>query len=94
MSLFAQLVSQIAQDNSMVLVTYGPLGIITAWFMWRAERVFIEIRALAHRIDGLTKALLVDMANRETTGVQTKIYARDAIAKIDARSVKEGDDSV
>ena len=79
----------LAAEAAPVLLSYGPLGIMCAWFMWRAERVFTEIRDLAHRIDGLTKALLIDMANRETCGVQTKAYAKEAIAKIDARAAKE-----
>ena len=88
MNTIAQLAAQIA-DSPGVLLTYGPLGAICVWFMWRAERVFTEIRDLGHRIDGLTKALLVDMANRDTCGFQTKQYAKDAIAKIDARAAKD-----
>lgn len=89
MNTIAQVAAQIATDNAHTLLAYGPLGIICGWFMWRGEKVVSEIAGLAHRIDGLTKALLVDMANRETCGVQTKAYAREAIAKIDARAVKD-----
>lgn len=85
MNTFA-VVAQVAADNAGVLLTYGPLGAMCAWLMFRAEKVFTEIRDLAHRIDGLTKALLVDMTNRDTCGAQTKLYAREAIAKIDARA--------
>lgn len=79
------ILAQTVIENSSMLLTYGPLGAMCVWFMLRAEKVFTEIRDLAHRIDGLTKALLIDMTNRDTCGVQTKEYAREAIAKIDAR---------
>lgn len=83
------LISQLASDNSTVLFAYGPMGVVLAWFMWRAERVFSILADLTHRIDGLTKALLVDMVNREDTGLATKRYATEAIAKIDARNSSE-----
>jgi hypothetical protein len=90
-----QYLAQVAENHS-ALLTYGPLGCFCAWLMWRAERVEAKITEkvgdkisdLAHRIDGLTRAMLVDMAERETTGRNTKQYARDAIAKIDAREKK------
>lgn len=73
-------------DLAPALLQYGPLGAMCLWFMFRCERLFGEISSLGHRIDGLTKALLVDMANRESCGIQTKVYAKEAIAKIDART--------
>ena len=79
----------LAAEAAPVLLSYGPLGIMCAWFMLRSEKLFTEIRDLAHRIDGLTKALLVDMANRDSCGLQTKAYAKEAIAKIDARAAKD-----
>ncbi len=89
MSIVAAIVAQAATDNAPLLLSYGPLGIMCAWLMYKGEKVFTEIRDLAHRIDGLTKALLVDMANRDTCGIQTKRYAQDAIARIDARAEKD-----
>ena len=82
------ILAQLAQDNAPSLLTYGPLGVICAWFMLRGEKVVAEIRFLAHRIDGLTKALLVDMTERDTCGLNTKRYAREEIAKIEARMSK------
>lgn len=80
-------VAVIAQlvNETPLLYTYGPMGIVLAWFMWRGEKIVTEIRSLAHRIDGLTKALLVDMVERETCGLHVKRYAKEEIAKIDAR---------
>lgn len=83
-----QLLAQVATDHASVLFTYGPLGVISAWLMFRAEKLFGEVRTLAHRIDGLTKALLVDMIDRDTCGLATKRYAREEVAKIDARLPK------
>ncbi len=85
-----RLIAELA-DNASPLLTYGPLGAICAWFMFRGEKVAAKIGDLAHRIDGLTKALLVDMVNRENVGVKTKQYAVDTIAKIDARNSKQED---
>jgi hypothetical protein len=87
-SIVVQTLAQIASDNTSVLLTYGPLGVICAWFMLRAEKVFTELRSLSHRIDGLTRALLADMVERDSVGIQTKKYARAEIAKIEARLPK------
>lgn len=86
MSTAFAVIAQAVSDNGSMLIAYGPLGIICGWFMLRCEKLFTEIRGLAHRIDGLTRALLVDMINRESCGAQTKAYAQEAIAKIDARN--------
>lgn len=73
------------EQNATALYTYGPMGIILGWFMWRGEKLAGEVRGLAHRIDGLTRALLVDMLNRENSGPATRRYAEEALAKINAR---------
>lgn len=82
----------LAQANELItaqpaLYTYGPMGIMLGWFMWRNERLIPEIRTLSHRIDGLTKALLMDMISRDTSGPHTIQQAREALAKIAARTV-------
>ncbi len=76
--------SQIATDNP-VLIAYGPLGVICGWFMVRFEKIFGELRGLNHKIEGLTRAMLVDLLERESVGRKAKDYAREAIAKIDAQ---------
>ncbi len=92
MNLFAQIVAE-----NPALYAYGPLGIICAFFMWRdvardRERAaFVDkLGDVGHRMDGLTKALLVDMIHRTDIGVTTKRYAVEQIAKIDAREVTDG----
>ncbi len=81
-----QIIAQFAAvDPTSVLLTYGPMGVILMWFMIRGEKLVVEIRGLSHRIDGLTRALLMDLVSRDSVGVQTKAQARAEIAKIDAR---------
>lgn len=86
--MIAALLSQLSEAGVPSLLTYGPLGIVLAWFMLRAEKGFSKIGDLAHRIDGLTRALLMDMVERESSGRAVKEYATKQIAKIDARNAK------
>ena len=81
------LIAQIAQELPP-LYTYGPMGIMLAWFMWITKDLPKDVKMLAHRVDGLTRALLVDMAERESCGERTKAFAREEVAKIDARLAK------
>lgn len=83
--MIAQMLSQVAAENGSVLLTYGPMGVVLAWFMWRGEKLGGEIRSLAHRIDGLTRAMLMDMISRDNVGPATKAQAKAEIAKISAR---------
>lgn len=84
MSLLAQ-TAELATANVAVLYTYGPMGVILGWFMLRGEKLIVEIRSLSSRIDSLTRALLVDIIDRETCGEHAKQFARESIAQIDAR---------
>lgn len=83
MNLLAQL-AQVAQEHQLLYV-YGPMGVFCGWLMWRDEKRAGDQRSLSHRIDGLTRALLVDMTERDSCGPHAKRYAREEIAKIDAR---------
>lgn len=92
---FLAVIAQLTTE-SPALYTYGPLGIMCAFFMWRdvardKERaVFIdEIRGLSHRIDGLTRQLMMEMIERGAAGEAMMDYIRDQIAKIDARSPRQ-----
>lgn len=82
--MIAYIIAQL-EANAPALYTYGPMGVILGWFMWRGEKLAGEVRSLAHRIDGLTRALLVDMMNRDSTGPAARRYAEEALAKISAR---------
>jgi hypothetical protein len=88
-------------DNSAALLTYGPLGIITAWLMYRDEKRSVQFRDtearnadyhhdVLHRIDGLTKALLVDKIESADATPEVRRYARETVAKIDARAGSSG----
>ena len=79
------------------LLTYGPLGIITAWLMYRDEKRATAFRDsetrnaqhhhdILHRIDGLTKALLVEKIESDATSDYVRKYASETIARIDARA--------
>jgi len=81
--------SQIAAEpGAGVLLTYGPMGVLLLWFMYRDGKIVPEIRSLSHRIDGLTRALLMDMVNRDSTGPATRAAAQAEIAKIEERLTK------
>lgn len=86
------LISSIAQaqvpelNMTTALVIYGPMGGMIAWFMLRAER---SLRTLSHRIDGMTRALLVDVISRDTAGVHAKNSARQMLAEIEAKDEKK-----
>ncbi len=101
MSLLAVIttIAQVAAENP-ALFTYGPLGIITAWMMWRDEKRNIQIREsderhfeqqrdVMHRIDGLTKALLIEKIDDVRATPYVRNFAREAVSKIDARAVED-----
>lgn len=83
--MIAHLIAQATPDGFGVLINYGPLGVMLAWFMLRFEKLVVEIRSLSHRLDGLTKALLMDLVSRDSTGPATRAQAQQEIAKIEAR---------
>lgn len=79
--------NHIAQTASELnpLAQFGLLGIVLGYFMFQGTRLAGEIRGLAHRIDGMTKALLMDLISRDGVGPHAKAEAQKAIAKIQAR---------
>ncbi len=76
-------------ETVSILLTYGPLGIILAWFMLRAEqkleRIPQELRTLGHRLDGLTRALLADVISRDEGDHKAKDIAQKMLSEIEAR---------
>jgi hypothetical protein len=81
---FLAQVAQVAAEHQ-ALYTYGPLGIICGWLMWRDEKRAAENRSFGSRIDGLTKAILADMMERENCGEHARSYAREEMARINSR---------
>lgn len=84
------LIAQIESATSSIppLTAVGLLTAVLSWFMYQGAKLPAEIRTLAHRIDGLTRAMLADMMERESTGMKAKDYCRNEMAKIDARMRK------
>lgn len=96
MNLFT-FVAEITTEHP-ALYTYGPLGVFCSWLMWRdgknaearkAEDLAYnkEIANLAHRIDGLGKAIWAGLI--ESNSGQTARLARDELAKFDSRVSKD-----
>ena len=99
---FLATIATLAQvsEGTPALYTYGPLGIITCWLMYRDEMRAKQVTKMEaqmsemhvdamHRIDGLAKALLMDMVERESAGDHVREYATEAIRKIDAREARD-----
>lgn len=80
MTIIAQMVSEMNP-----LAQFGLLGIVLGYFMYQGTKLTAEIRGLAHRIDGMTRALLMDMISRDSVGPATRAQAQAEIAKIEAR---------
>ncbi len=74
------------------LFAYGPMGIIICWFMFRGEAVLKEIRGLANRIDGLTRAMLVDVLSRDNSGPHARETAQAMLTKIEGRGDRRSGD--
>lgn len=88
---------QLPQDWFSVLTVYGPLALITAWLLLKAEKKFDkiadamstghgqvieEIRNLSHRIHGMSKAMLIDVISREDAGDAAKRKAQELLDKM------------
>lgn len=91
MILFLAVLAQAATDYGP-LAQFGALGIVLAWFMLRCEKLLAngalsmtaELSKLTGRIDGLTRAMLMDLVSRDSVGLHTKAQAREMIAEIEA----------
>lgn len=84
MSILAQVAGP--EVNPMtLLVAYGPMGIMLAWFMWRFEAMIKSFRGLSHQIEGMSKALLVEVMSRPSTTPATRQVATDMLADIERR---------
>ena len=85
LTLIAQTGISVELNPLNVLVVYGPMGVMLAWFMLRFEKM---MSTLSHRFDGLTRAMLVDVLSRENVGHSTKKTAQEMLSKIAARDDK------
>ncbi len=77
------LIAQMAEANP--LAAYGLTGLVLAWMMWFIEKLRGDLKVLAHRIDGLTRALLLDLVSRDNVGAHSKAMAHAELAKVEKR---------
>ena len=95
-------VAQVAADPAAVpflnaLITYGPMGLMLAWVLMRGEKkldqVVERIDRLAHRINGITKAMLVDVISRDHYNGAAKEAAQRMLSEMEAsqRPVDRGE---
>lgn len=79
--------AQLSEVNpTTLLVAYGPMGIMLAWFMWRFEAMIKAFRELGHKIEGWSKVQLVDIMSRPGTTATTRQVASDLLADMERRS--------
>lgn len=79
------------EANPVTLLTvYGPMGVIIAWFMFRFEKWMARLN---HKIDGLTRAMLITELGRETANPHShaRELAKEMLAKIKLRDDREKD---
>lgn len=62
-----------------LLVQYGPLGLILAWFMLRMEPAMLAMR---RAVDRLTRAYLLDVVSRPGASPAVKKLATDALQEL------------
>ncbi len=86
LSLIAQTANSLPDVNSTTLiVAYGPMGIMLAWFMWRFEAMVKAFRGLSHTIDGMTKAMLVEVMSRPGSTNAARQTASEMLSKMEQK---------
>jgi hypothetical protein len=99
-NVIAQAAADVAVSSSgyNALVIYGPMGIMLAWFAWRAENrlddIVSSVRKLGHRIDGVTRAMLVEVVSRPDGNHKSKQIAQDLLEDIERGDADEESSSV
>lgn len=63
------------------LMQYGALGVVLAWLLFRADKL---LSSISLRIDGLTKAMLMDLVTRDNVGPHTRKEAQDQLTRIES----------
>lgn len=85
--------AQLADVNpTTLLVAYGPMGVMLAWFMWRFEAMIKAFRGLSHQIEGMSKTLLVDIMSRPSTSATTRQVATDMLADMERKTDRRSSD--
>ena len=87
--LFAAVFAQLAPAaENQALYSYGPLGVMCAWFMWRGEALIKEVRSYGHKLDGLRLALLASAAASDSAGPNLRKMCEEEITRINAKGEK------
>lgn len=71
------------------MVVYGPMGIFCGWFMLRVEKLINKVSGLGHRLDGMSKSLMVDVLSRESSGPTARAMAQAILTEISEREATE-----
>lgn len=82
----AIIIAQTGGDGVSGLYAYGPMGAVLAWFMFRSERA---MNRLSHKIDGMTRAILVDTLSRDNCGPATRKLAQQMLDKSTLADTKD-----
>jgi len=72
-----------------LLIQYGPIGIVLAWFMLRMEP---EMKAVRRAIDRLTRAHLLDVVSRPGASPQVKQLAKEALQELNLAEKKPAEE--
>lgn len=82
-------IAQIEGGIIKELFNYGIAGIVIGYFMWRDKSIGPKLETLSHRIDGLMRAMLIDVMSRDSSGEQARRFAQEMMAKIEQRDASE-----
>ena len=96
------IVAQILENHWPIILNYGAIGLICAWLMIRDERkdklmremnkeTATAITGLAHKFNGLTRALIFNAATYAPNGV--KEMAQAELEKMEAKAEANRDQS-
>jgi len=89
------IIAQVLENNWPIILNYGAIGLICMWLMFRDERrdklmremnreTTSAINNLAHKFNGLTRALIFNAATYAPNGV--KEMAQAELEKMEAKS--------
>ncbi len=83
-AILAQAVQEVSSHQA--IINNGLLGTVILWLFTRGEKLCNEIKMLANRIDAMTRATLVDVISRESSGPHAQKQAREIMAEIEFRT--------
>jgi hypothetical protein len=75
------ILAQVAAENP-VLYTYGPLGVLCSYFIWRGETLAKDVKK---ELVDMKSTMLLDILSRESAGEKARAIAQRMLAEIEAR---------